>query len=60
MVILSEIQCSQIMLKYNKIGSLFPSLTNLLLNTYVTKSIMGISIKRSVPKLTPKNLKILL
>jgi len=43
--------------KYNKIGSLFPSLTNLLLNTYVTKSIMGISIKRSVPKLTPKTLK---
>ncbi len=43
--------------KYNKIGSLFPSLTNLLLNTYVTKSIMGISLKRSVPKLTPKTLK---
>jgi len=43
--------------KYNKIGSLFPSLTNLVLNTYVTKSIMGISLKRSVPKLTPKTLK---
>ena len=43
--------------KYNKIGSLFPSLTNLVLNTYVTKSIMGISLKRSVPNLTPKTLK---
>ena len=43
--------------KYNKIGSLFPSLTNLVLNTYVTKSIMGISLKRSVPKLTSKTLK---
>ena len=43
--------------KYNKIGSLFPSLTNLVLNTFVTKSIMGISLKRSVPKLTPKTLK---
>tara|TARA_Y100000385_G_scaffold362_1_gene421 strand:+ start:197 stop:3094 length:2898 start_codon:yes stop_codon:yes gene_type:complete len=43
--------------KYNKIGSLFPSLTNLVLNTFLTKSIMGISLKRSVPKLTPKTLK---
>ena len=43
--------------KYNKIGSLVPGLTNLVLNTYLTKSIMGISLKRSVPKLTPKTLK---
>ena len=43
--------------KYNKIGSLFPSLTNLVLNTFLTKFIMGISLKRSVPKLTPKTLK---
>jgi hypothetical protein len=43
--------------KYNKIGSLVPSLTNLVLNTYLTKFIMGISQKRSVPKLTPKTLK---
>ena len=43
--------------KYNKIGSLFPSLTNLVLNTFLTKSIMGISLKRSVPKLTSKTLK---
>ena len=31
--------------KYNKIGSLVPSLTNLVLNTYLTKTIMGISLK---------------
>ena len=43
--------------KYNKIGSLVPGLTNLVLNTYLTKSIMGISLKRSIPKLTPKTLK---
>ncbi|MBT3546118.1 MAG: FAD-binding protein [Flavobacterium sp.] len=43
--------------KYNKIGSLVPSLTNLVLNTYLTKTIMGISLKRSVPKLAPKTLK---
>ena len=43
--------------KYNKIGSLFPSLTNLVLNTFLTKFIMGISLKRSVPKLKSKTLK---
>ena len=43
--------------KYNKIGSLFPSLTNLVLNTFLTKFIMGVSLKRSVPKLTSKTLK---
>jgi FAD/FMN-containing dehydrogenase/Fe-S oxidoreductase len=43
--------------KYNKIGSLVPSLTNLVLNTNLTKFIMGISQKRSVPKLSPKTLK---
>jgi len=43
--------------KYNKIGSLAPSITNLVLNTFLTKSIMGISTKRSVPKLAPKTLK---
>lgn len=37
--------------KYNKLGSIFPSLTNLILNTYLTKKIMGIATKRSVPKL---------
>ena len=37
--------------KYNKLGSIFPSLTNLILNTYITKKIMGVATKRSVPKL---------
>lgn len=43
--------------KYNKFGSIAPTLTNLVLNTSLTKSIMGISTKRSVPKLAPKTLK---
>ena len=43
--------------KYNKIGSLVPGLTNFILNTRLTKSIMGISLKRSVPRLTTKTLK---
>jgi len=42
--------------KYNKIGSLAPTLTNLVLNTSFTKTVMGISTKRSVPKLAPKTL----
>tara|TARA_R110002074_G_scaffold268290_3_gene440401 strand:+ start:2741 stop:5638 length:2898 start_codon:yes stop_codon:yes gene_type:complete len=42
--------------KYNKIGSLAPALTNLVLNTYLTKSIMGIATQRSVPKLASKTL----
>ncbi len=37
--------------KYNKLGSLFPSLTNLVLNTGLTKKIMGIAPERSIPKL---------
>ena len=37
--------------KYNKLGSLFPWFTNLVLNTYPTKKIMGVATQRSVPKL---------
>jgi FAD/FMN-containing dehydrogenase/Fe-S oxidoreductase len=37
--------------KYNKLGSIAPALTNLILNTRLTKSIMGVAQKRSVPKL---------
>ena len=37
--------------KYNKLGSIFPWFTNLVLNTYPTKKIMGIATQRSVPKL---------
>ncbi len=38
--------------KYNKLGSLFPLATNLLLNTSISKKIIGISTKRSIPKLS--------
>lgn len=37
--------------KYNKIGSIVPGLTNLVLNTALTKTIMGVATERSVPKL---------
>ncbi len=43
--------------KYNKLGSLFPTLTNLVLNTGLTKRIMGIAPQRSIPKLASKTLK---
>ena len=37
--------------KYNKLGSLAPTLVNLVLNTKITKKLMGIAPKRSIPKL---------
>ncbi len=37
--------------KYNKLGSLTPGLTNAVLNTTLTKKMMGVATKRSVPKL---------
>lgn len=37
--------------KWNKLGSLTPTFTNLVLNTKITKKIMGIAIERSIPKL---------
>ncbi len=40
--------------KYNKLGSIVPALTNILLNTRLSKSIMGVALQRSVPKLAPK------
>lgn len=40
--------------KYNKLGSLAPALTNVLLNTSLAKAIMGVAQKRSVPKLATK------
>ena len=42
--------------KYNKLGSLAPILTNSLLNTWLAKSVMGIAQKRSVPKLASTTL----
>ncbi len=43
--------------KWNKIGSLTPRLTNLLLDTYLTKKVMGIHTKRTIPKLAVKTLR---
>ncbi|MEX1383349.1 FAD-binding and (Fe-S)-binding domain-containing protein, partial [Lutibacter sp.] len=37
--------------KWNKLGSLTPTITNLVLNTKLTKKIMGIASERSIPKL---------
>ncbi|MDX1829036.1 MAG: FAD-linked oxidase C-terminal domain-containing protein [Lutibacter sp.] len=37
--------------KWNKLGSLTPTFTNLVLNTKITKKLMGIAPKRSIPKL---------
>ena len=42
--------------KYNKLGSIFPALTNLMLDNIVTKKILGIATKRSIPKLANKTL----
>lgn len=43
--------------KWNKIGSLTPGLTNMLLNTALTKKIMGIHQKRTIPKLGTQSLR---
>lgn len=37
--------------KYNKLGSLMPSVTNLVLSTNVAKRFMGVAVERSIPKL---------
>ena len=42
--------------KLNKLGSLTPTLANLVLNTTLAKSAMGVSPKRSVPKLAKQTL----
>ena len=43
--------------KYNKLGSIAPALTNAILNTPFAKAAMGVAQKRTVPKLAPKTLK---
>lgn len=43
--------------KYLKIGSVFPHITNFILNTSVAKSIIGIAQKRSIPKIAKVTLK---
>jgi FAD/FMN-containing dehydrogenase/Fe-S oxidoreductase len=40
--------------KWNKLGSLTPTFTNLVLNTKLTKKLMGIASERSIPKLAKK------
>ncbi len=42
--------------KYNKFGSKFPSLTNMLIDNILTKSILGIPLKRKLPKLAKQTL----
>ncbi|MFD0991579.1 FAD-binding and (Fe-S)-binding domain-containing protein [Tenacibaculum geojense] len=42
--------------KYNKLGSKFPVITNLLTNTALAKSIMGVAQERTVPKLAKQPL----
>jgi FAD/FMN-containing dehydrogenase/Fe-S oxidoreductase len=37
--------------KYNKLGSFAPTITNLVLNTKITKKLIGIATERSIPKL---------
>ncbi|EAR13040.1 FAD linked oxidase-like protein [Polaribacter irgensii 23-P] len=43
--------------KYNKLGSIAPALTNAILSTPIAKAIMGVAQKRKVPKLAVKTLK---
>ncbi|MFB0937683.1 MAG: FAD-linked oxidase C-terminal domain-containing protein [Urechidicola sp.] len=43
--------------KYNKLGSIAPALTNLVLNTTLVKKIMGIALQRSIPELASKTLR---
>jgi len=43
--------------KYNKLGSVFPPLTNAILGTALSKKIMGIATQRSVPKLARQTLR---
>ena len=40
--------------KYNKLGSLTPALTNAVLNTSLAKTVMGVAQERSVPKLATR------
>ncbi|GGK30161.1 oxidoreductase [Yeosuana aromativorans] len=40
--------------KLNKLGMIIPSVTNAVLNSKITKNILGIAVERSVPKLANK------
>ncbi len=43
--------------KYNKLGSKFPRLTNAILNTTLSKNVMGIAAERSIPNLAKTTLR---
>ncbi len=43
--------------KYNKLGSITPTLTNFVLNTVLAKKIMGVATKRPIPKLAKQTFK---
>jgi FAD/FMN-containing dehydrogenase/Fe-S oxidoreductase len=40
--------------KLNKLGSIFPFLTNSILSTKLSKNILGVAVERSIPKLASK------
>lgn len=42
--------------KLNKLGSLTPTLANLVINSTLAKSVMGVAVQRNVPKLAKKTL----
>ncbi|MEP2171588.1 MAG: FAD-linked oxidase C-terminal domain-containing protein [Polaribacter sp.] len=42
--------------KYNKLGSIFPSLTNYITNTNFSKKMLGVAVERTVPKLAKQTL----
>ena len=43
--------------KYNKLGSIFPSLTNFIVGNTITKKLLGIPVQRNMPKLSKKTLR---
>ncbi|SDW78973.1 hypothetical protein SAMN05444411_102178 [Lutibacter oricola] len=43
--------------KYNKLGSIVPFITNVVLNNVITKKVLGIATQRSIPKLYKTTLK---
>jgi hypothetical protein len=42
--------------KYNKLGSVFPTITNFFTNSVLTKKVLGVALERSVPKLANQTL----
>ncbi|WP_405607520.1 FAD-binding and (Fe-S)-binding domain-containing protein [Polaribacter sp. Asnod1-A03] len=42
--------------KYNKLGSIFPTITNFFTNSIVAKKVLGVAVERSVPKLANQTL----